>query len=104
EPLPFEVGCEAIEPDDVLADIGVDRQRRRFAGSRQRPQDARGAMHLVSDTADVEDDVVLAIGVDDTFELADHSATCSARRAAAEPRWWACVIAMASASAASSLS
>ena len=31
-------------------------------------------MHLIADAADVEDDVVLAITVDDALELADHDA------------------------------
>ena len=31
EPLALEVGGEAIETDDVLADIGLDRQRHRLA-------------------------------------------------------------------------
>src|SRR5215510_9477361 len=57
-------------------------------------------MHLIADAADVEDHVVLAVGIDQAFELADHRlATLS--RSAAPWRWWACVIAIASASAAS---
>ena len=29
-------------------------------------------MHLIADAADIEDDVILAVGVDQAFELADH--------------------------------
>ena len=31
-------------------------------------------MHLIADAADVEDDEVLAVAVDDALELADHCA------------------------------
>ena len=30
-------------------------------------------MHLVADTADIEDDVILAVGIDQTLELANHA-------------------------------
>src|SRR6516225_7471571 len=42
------------------------------AGSPQFLQRARGAMHQITDPIDVDDDGILAIGIDDAFELADH--------------------------------
>jgi hypothetical protein len=36
-------------------------------------------MHLIADTADVEDDKVLAIGIDQAFELAYHRPTTLSR-------------------------
>ena len=42
-------------------------------------------MHLIADAADIEDDEILAVGIDQALELADHSpTTCS--RIAALPR------------------
>src|SRR5580700_4817439 len=52
--------------------MGLDRQRRRLAGARQFLQGARRAMHQIADAVDVEDDGILAVGVDHAFELADH--------------------------------
>jgi hypothetical protein len=31
-------------------------------------------MHLIADAVDVEDDVILAVGIDDALKLADHRA------------------------------
>src|SRR5215471_21675760 len=62
-------------------------------------QRAGRAMHLIADAADVEDDEVLAVAVDDAFELPDHFACILS---ATLWRWCACVTAIASASAASS--
>ena len=66
--------AKAEQPDLVLAHIGLDREHGRLTGGRQLLQRARGALHLIADAADVEDHEVLAIGVDDAFELADHRA------------------------------
>jgi hypothetical protein len=30
-------------------------------------------MHLITDTADVEDDEILTVGIDQALELADHN-------------------------------
>src|SRR5262245_23412243 len=57
-------------------------------------------MDLITDAIDVEDDVILAIAVDDASELADHDA---ATLNVALVRWCAWHTAIASASAASSL-
>src|SRR2546423_14235493 len=77
----------------------LDRKRPRLALRGQRLQGARRAMHHIADAAHVDDDEVLAVAVDDPFELADHRiATFSSALA----RWCACVTAIASASAASS--
>src|SRR5262249_37852915 len=85
----------------VLAHVRLDRQHRGLAGRRQRLQGASRTVHLVADPLYVEDDVVLAVGVDQTFQLADHRATASL--SATLWRWWAWVIAIASASAASAV-
>src|SRR5262249_60631591 len=77
------------------------RGQARRADARQRLQGARRAMRHVTAAAPGEVDVVLAVGVDDPFELADHWA---AILASALCRWCAWVTATASASAASSLS
>ena len=44
---------------------------------RQRLQRARRAMHHVADAVDVDDDEVLAVGVDDALELADHASVAA---------------------------
>src|SRR5215475_1321800 len=62
-------------------------------------QRAGRAMHLIADAADVEDDEVLPVAVDNAFELPDHFACILS---ATLWRWCACVTAIASASAASS--
>jgi hypothetical protein len=36
-------------------------------------------MHLIPDTADVEDDVILAVTLDGALELPDHGTTSSFR-------------------------
>src|ERR1700689_1725548 len=53
--------------------MGLDRQRHRLAGARQFLQGARRAMHQIAEAVDVEEDGVLAVGIDDAFELADHA-------------------------------
>ncbi len=62
--------------------VSIDK-RRRLAGRRQRLQRARRAVHQIADAIDVEDDEVLAVGVDHAFELADHRAYLVATATAA---------------------
>src|SRR6185312_3983316 len=100
KPFAFDIVAKPEQLDLVLAHIGFDRQHRGFAGPRQHLQGSRRAMHLITDPADVEDHMVLAVAVDQALQLADHSPT-TLRFSAALPRWCACVIATASASAAS---
>src|SRR5205085_8771445 len=45
---------------------------RGLARRRQHLQRAGRAMHLIADAADIEDDKILAIAVDQAFQLADH--------------------------------
>src|SRR5581483_2837030 len=73
EPLALEIALEAEQLDLVLAHIGLDGHDRGLTAPRQRLQRARRAVHLIADTVDVEDDEVLAVRVDDAFELADHA-------------------------------
>jgi hypothetical protein len=42
-------------------------------------------MHLIADAADVEDDIILAVAVDQALQLADH-ASITLSRSAALPR------------------
>ena len=63
---------EAEQADLVLAHMRLDRERHRIALRRQRLQGARRAVHHVADAVHVDDDVVLAVSVDDALELADH--------------------------------
>lgn len=44
-------------------------------------QRARRAMHLITDPADVEDDEILAVGIDQALELADHKPATFSRSA-----------------------
>src|SRR5947207_82763 len=52
--------------------MSLDRKRHRLALRRQRLQGARRAMHHIADAVHVDDDEVLAVAIDDAFELADH--------------------------------
>ena len=88
EPFALDVGAEAEQLDLVLAHIGLDRQHRGLARRGQRLQRARRAMHLIADALHVEDHVVLAVGIDQALELADHlrrrtrrDASCACRSA-----------------------
>src|SRR5262249_45960421 len=101
EPFALDVAEKTEQAYLILAHVCLDREHDRLADARQRLQGARRAMRHVTDAAHVDDDVVLAVGVDDPFELADHWA---AILASALCRWCAWVTATASASAASSLS
>src|SRR5262249_42875290 len=82
KPFALVVALKAEQLDLVLAHIGLDRQHRGFALRRQRLQRARRTVHLIADTADVEDDEIHAVGVDQPLELADHSPTTLSRSAA----------------------
>jgi hypothetical protein len=74
KPLALRVRFEAVEPDHVLPDMGLDREHGRLAGRGQALQSARRAVDDVADAVDVEDRMVLAIAVDHALELADHDA------------------------------
>ena len=74
EPFALHVAGKAEQLDLVLAHIGLDRERGGFALRRQRLQRTRRAMHLIADAADVEDDIIGAVALDDALELADHDA------------------------------
>src|SRR5205814_7187250 len=101
EPFALDVGQETEQPDLVLAHMGLDREHDRLALRGQRLEGAGRAMHHVTDAADVDDVEVVAVAVDDAFELADH---CAATLRRTLCRWCAWVTAIASASAASSFS
>src|SRR4029077_13778743 len=58
--------------DLIFTHMRFDRERGGLTDARQFLQRARRAMHLVADAADVDDDVILAVGVDQSLELADH--------------------------------
>src|SRR5262249_46594220 len=73
EPIAPHVGAEAEQPCLILPPGGFGRQRGGLADTRQFLQRARGALHEVADTVDVEDDEILAVTVDDALELADHA-------------------------------
>ena len=73
EPFALDIAAEAEQLDLVLADIGLDRKHRGLARRRQRLQRSRRTMHLIADAADIEDDVVLAVAVDQAFQFADHA-------------------------------
>ncbi|MGY3646542.1 hypothetical protein ACVWW2_001833 [Bradyrhizobium sp. LM4.3] len=75
KPFALVVAAEAEQFDQVLADIGFDRQHGGLALRRQMLQRARRAMHLITDTADIENDEILAVGIDQALELADHNPT-----------------------------
>src|SRR5205085_3708591 len=90
---------EAEQANLVLAHMRFDCERHRVALGGERLQRARRAVHHVADAVHVDDDEVLAVALDDAFELADHlAATLNSTLL----RWCACVTAIASASAASS--
>src|SRR5690606_18740005 len=72
EPFPLERRAEAVEPDHVLAHIGLDMQHHRLAGRRQRGERARRAMRDIADAMHVDHAMVLADLLDRALELADH--------------------------------
>src|SRR5205807_6565943 len=82
KPFALGIGAETEQFDLVLADISLDREHRGLAGRRQRLQRARRAVHLIADAADVEDHVVLTVGIEQAFELADHRLATFSRSAA----------------------
>ena len=102
------LGGEAVKPDAVLFQMRVDGKGDHLAHRRQRGKLPRAERHLVADAAHVDDRRRERDRVDRAGELADHDAALSARTMAAsnlvQLRAWACVMAMASASAASALS
>src|SRR5215510_6173544 len=92
KPFALDVSRKTIEADLILPHIGLNRQRREFTRRRKLVQGAGRAMHLVADTTDIKDHEVLAIAVDDAFELADHLAAILKTTLW---RWCACVTAIA---------
>src|SRR5262249_41683250 len=91
------------QSDLILAHVSFDRQRDELPRARQFLQRARGALYEVTHAVDVENDVVLAVTVDDAFELADHArASAAATLSTRLRRRCAWHTAIASASAASS--
>src|SRR5262249_6183653 len=98
EPFPLDVGEGAGQAALILAPLGLARQRHPLAAARPRLHRARRAVHQIADAADIDDDEVLAMAVDDALELADHAV---AILTTALCRWCAWQIAIASASAAS---
>src|SRR6202008_3409162 len=100
QPKPFalDIGAEAEQLDLVLAHIGFDRQYRRFTRRRQCLQCTCRTVHLIADALHGEDHVILDVGIDQAFELADYRLASLSVRAMLW-RGWAWMIAMASASA-----
>jgi hypothetical protein len=72
EPLALKMRAEAVEPDHVLAHIGLDEERGRLARAAQRGKRPGRAVGDIADPADIDDAVVLADLVDDALEFADH--------------------------------
>jgi hypothetical protein len=72
EPFALEFGLEAIEPDHVFADIGLDEQHSRFSGTGQGGEGARRTKRDIADAMDVEHAEILADLVDGALQLADH--------------------------------
>src|SRR5262249_36101249 len=82
EPFALDVTLETEQLDLVFTDIGLDGKGGGLPTRGQRLQGARRAVHLVTDPADVEDDKVLAVGIDQSLQLADHMPTTVSRSAA----------------------
>src|SRR6185369_14348653 len=101
-------GGEAVKPDLVLPHMGVDGKRHGLADRRKACQRAGPDRHLVAHAADIDDHRVQRDGLEPAGELADHGEALSAEVTASsnhrQLREWAWVMAMASASAASTLS
>src|SRR4029079_9389850 len=108
EPSTLMFGDKTIEPDLVLAYMGVDGEAHSRADRGQCAECARADRHLVADTADIENDGIGRDCVEPSGEFADHGASfnsatiLASNRANVRP--CACVMAMGSASAASVLS
>src|SRR5579883_3117713 len=81
KPFALDVAAKAEQFYRVLSNVGFDRQYGSFARRGQMLQRARRAMHLVADAADVEDDEILAIGIDQALQLADHRLATFSRSA-----------------------
>jgi hypothetical protein len=75
KPASLGGGGEAVQPDHVLAHMGLDEEARRLAGLRQRRERARRAHHEIADPTDIEDDMILAELLDEAFQFADHPPT-----------------------------
>ena len=85
KPFALHVGAETEQLDLIFPHISLDGQHRRLARLRQRLQRPRRAMHLIADALHVEDHVILAVGVDQTFQFSNHDYACRVAMAAAAP-------------------
>src|SRR5262249_12798482 len=108
EPGALMLGGEAEQPDLVLAHVRVDGKGHGLSNRRQAGQRAGADCHLVANAADIDAHRVEREGVAPAVELANHGRalcpTATASSSLRRTREWACVMAMASASAASALS
>src|SRR5690606_12272125 len=93
-----------IEPNRILTHIGFDEERRCGSCTIQRSERARRTMHDIAHTIHIDDAVIVTDLIDKTLQLTNHAADSLARRHAGDCRWCAWQIAMAIASAASSVS
>ena len=82
KPFALHVAAKPEQLDLVFAHVSLDRQHRGLARRRQHLQRAGRAMHLIADAANIEDDKILAIAVDQAFQLADHMPTTFSRNVA----------------------
>ncbi len=78
EPGALMLAGKAVEPDLVLAHMGVDGERHGLAHRRQAGERARADRHLVAHPADIDDHRVKRDGIERAGELADHGAALSA--------------------------
>ena len=72
KPFAFAVEQKSEQANLIFPHMGLDRERNRRARGRQRLQGPHRAMHQLADPVDVKDDEILAVGIDDAFQLADH--------------------------------
>ena len=102
EPLALLAACEAEQLDRIFAHLRFDVERRALACHRQVRQNPRRAVHDITNAADIDDGEILANLVNDTRELSDHRMPASFEfMSVFASDQCACVIATASASAAS---
>src|SRR5690606_21099677 len=104
EPFTLQRRAEPIEPNRILTHIGFDEERRCGSCTIQRSERARRTMHDIAHTIHIDDAVIVTDLIDKTLQLTNHAADSLARRHAGDCRWCAWQIAMAIASAASSVS
>src|SRR3984893_9177188 len=104
EPFALDLRQETKQPDLIFANMRLDGERRGLPRRGQFLQRACRAMHAIAHAVHVEDDAILAVGIDDPLELADHRplAPGSSPLRIAPLRCFATLSAIASPSAASS--